>query len=270
VPKVEAGSPERFGYSWERFSILTPEQERQFRGWTGSIDPDSGWRGRRFLDAGCGAGRNSYWPMTYGASGGVAIDLDDRSLAAARANLAAFPSVEVRKASIYEIPYENEFDIAFSIGVVHHLDDPGLALRQLTKAAKPGGTILIWVYGYENLEIYVNVLNPIRKIAFSWMPLTVVRLLAFFPAAMLYAMLRLGIGHIGYLRMLKSFPFSHLHHIVFDQMLPRTANYWRREEAMSLLADAGLVDVKAIHVNDISWTVTGLKPLPAAPRPRSP
>jgi SAM-dependent methyltransferase len=264
MPRVEAGSPERFGYSWKRFSTLTSEQERQFRGWTSPIDSGHGWRGRRFLDAGCGAGRNSYWPMTYGAIGGVAIDLDDRSLAAARTNLAAFPSLEVRKASIYEIPYENEFDIAFSIGVVHHLDDPNLALRQLAKAAKPGGTVMIWVYGYENIEFYVNVMNPVRKLAFSWMPLSVVRLLAILPAAVLYGLIRVGFTPIAYLRMLRSFPFRHLHHIIFDQMLPKTANYWRRDEVIQLFEQAGLVDIRAVHVNEMSWTVTGAKPFPAA------
>jgi len=261
MAKIGAGSPERFGYSWQRFSTLTAEQERQFKGWTCPIDPNTGWRGQRFLDAGCGAGRNSYWPMTYGASGGVAFDLDDRSLDAARANLAEFPSVEVQKFSIYEIPYENQFDIAFSIGVVHHLDDPALALRQLAKATKPRGNVLIWVYGYENIEFYVNVLNPLRKAAFSWMPLFIVRLMALLPAAVLYGLLRLGVTPLSYLRVLKSFSFSHLHQIVFDQMLPRTANYWRKDQAMKLLEQAGLVDIRAVHVNEISWTVIGLKPL---------
>ncbi len=199
--------------------------------------------------------------MTYGAASAVAIDLDDRSLEAARANLSAFTSAKVEKASIYDIPYENEFDIAFSIGVVHHLEDPALALRQLTKAVKPSGTVLIWVYGYENLELFVNVLNPARKALFSWMPLALVRLLAFLPTSALYLMLKLGFTPIAYLRLLKTFPFMHLHHIVFDQMLPKTANYWRKNEALKLAEQAGLIELKAVHVNECSWTVTGRKPL---------
>ena len=98
--------------------------------------------------------------MKYGASGGVAFDLDERSLAAARANLKAFPQVQVEAASIYDIPYEDRFDIVFSIGVVHHLDDPERAIRQLAKAAKPGGQVLVWLYGRENLGFYVNLLSP--------------------------------------------------------------------------------------------------------------
>jgi len=91
---------ERFGYSWHKFNELTKRQEEQFRRWTVDLRPERDWRGKFFLDAGCGAGRNSYWAMTYGAADGVAFDLDERSLAAARRNLAAIPQVQVRQQSL--------------------------------------------------------------------------------------------------------------------------------------------------------------------------
>ena len=126
-PDVTKGSPERFGYSWGEFNELTSQQEEQFRRWTVHLRPESDWKGKLFLDAGCGAGRNSYWAMKYGAAGGTAIDFDNRSLAAARRNLAAFPQVEVRQQSLYDLTQEGVFDICFSIGVIHHLDDPLIA-----------------------------------------------------------------------------------------------------------------------------------------------
>ena len=134
------GSPDRFGYSWDRFHELTKNQENQFRLWTSLIDPETGWKDRTILDVGCGAGRNSYWAMTYGASGGLAIDLDERSLERARHNLESFPGMEVRKASIYDLESSEEVDIAFSIGVIHHLEEPDKALSRMVRATKPGGT----------------------------------------------------------------------------------------------------------------------------------
>jgi SAM-dependent methyltransferase len=255
----QKGSPERFGYSWDRFHALTPEQERQFQLWTTHLSSQTDWKGTRFLDAGCGAGRNSYWAMSYGAASCVAVDLDERSLRAARENLRRFPTAEVRSCSIYDLDYRDHFDISFSIGVIHHLDNPTLAVRKMAEATKPGGQVLIWVYGYENLEFFVNVLNPARKLLFSWMPLWLVRILAYVPAAALWLLLRLGVTPFDYLRLLKGFPFRHLHHITFDQMLPRIANYWRRDEAVSLLRDAGLSDIKAAWVNEVSWSVIGTK-----------
>jgi SAM-dependent methyltransferase len=256
----QKGSPDRFGYSWERFNELTAEQERQFQLWTAPLSPDRDWKGKIFLDGGCGAGRNSYWAMSYGAQSCVAIDLDERSLDAARRNLATFPLAEVRKCSIYDIPFEDTFDIVFSIGVIHHLNDPAFAVRKLAAAAKPGGKVLIWVYGYENLEFYVNVLTPLRKVMFSWMPLWLVRFLAYFPAALLWAMLRTGFTPLAYLKLLRTFSFRHLHHICFDQMLPKIAHYWRKDEAVALLEQAGLENVSAEWVNEVSWSVIGTRP----------
>lgn len=254
------GSPDRFGYSWQRFSDLTADQETQFRLWTTHLSPDRDWRGKRFLDGGCGAGRNSHWAMSYGAASCVAMDLDDRSLEAARRNLAKFPTADVRKCSIYEIPYRDEFDIAFSIGVIHHLSDPALAVRKLTQAAKPGGKVLIWVYGYENLAFYVNVLGAMRKGLFSWMPLGLVRWLAWMPASLLWVLVRAGFTPLAYFKLLRDFTLRHVHHIVFDQMLPRTACYWRKEQAVALLEQAGLRDIQSAWVNEVSWSVIGTKP----------
>lgn len=259
-PDTAKGSPERFGYSWARFNELTPEQEEQFRRWTVHVDPATGWRGRRFLDVGCGMGRNSYWAMAFGATSGTAIDIDERSLEAARRNLAPYPSVDVRFQSIYDFEEKEAYDIAFSIGVIHHLPDPPGAIARMRSAVKPGGSVLIWVYGRENMEIYTRFLNPMRKLMFSRMPLELVRVLAYVPAALLWLLLRLGLFRIAYFRLLRRFSFAHLHHIVFDQMIPRIAHYWRREEVEALMRGAGLVDIKLAWVNEMSWSAIGRRP----------
>jgi SAM-dependent methyltransferase len=254
------GSPNRFGFSWDRFNDLSAEQERQFQCWTAPLNPETDWRGKRFLDVGCGAGRNSYWPMTYGAAGGMAIDMDDRSLAAAQRNLRAFPSVKVDKQSAYDLNMYNEFDLTFSIGVIHHLAAPEKALRNMMVATKPGGKVLVWVYGYENMEFYVNVLDPLRKVLFSKMPLGFLRTCAHIPSAALWLLLRLGFTPIEYFRLLKTFPYVHLHHIIFDQMLPQIANYWTGDEVRCLMQDAGLEDIQLTWVNQMSWSAIGTKP----------
>ena len=75
-----SGSADRFGWEWATYAEILPEYEEQFRRWTVHLRPED-WRGKSFLDVGCGMGRNSYWPMKYGAREGVAVDIDDRSLA---------------------------------------------------------------------------------------------------------------------------------------------------------------------------------------------
>jgi SAM-dependent methyltransferase len=260
---VALGSPDRFGYEWDKYSDLWPQYEQQFRGWTAHLKPED-WQGLRFLDVGCGMGRNSYWPMTYGAAGGLAIDVDDRSLAAAKRTLTPFPSVRVEKRSAYEIACSDAFDLVFSIGVIHHLEDPERALVNMVSAAKPGGRVMIWVYGLENNRWIVFLLNPLRKWLFSRLPLGLVHHLALYPTAVLWLLLRLGVGRIAYLRQLRSFDIQHLRSIVFDQMLPRIAHYWPRQIVERMMSDRGLLDVRLIWVNEMSWSAIGTKPFTTA------
>jgi SAM-dependent methyltransferase len=260
VTTLAKGSPDRFGYSWDRYADLLPAHEEQFRRWTAC---DEGfWRGKRFLDAGCGIGRNAHWPMTYGARGGVALDVDDRTLKRAAHNLSRHPDVEVRKQSIYDIQDAAAFDVAFSIGVVHHLSDPATAVANLVRAVKPGGHVLVWLYGRENNAWIVSLFNPLRRALFSRLPLAMVHALSWPLTAALWCALRLGFPPGAYYRLVRGFSFAHLRAIVFDHMIPRIALYYTRSEARDLLRSAGLTDVRETWVNENSWSVIGRKPAP--------
>ena len=253
------GSPERFGYEWNTYAELLPIYEEQFRRWTIGI-PEEAWRDKSFLDVGCGMGRNSYWPMRYGAAGGIAVDLDERSLAAAVQTLKPYQNVAVARVSAYDLPYRDKFDIVFSIGVIHHLEQPAQALARMVQAAKPGGKVAIWVYGAENNRWLTTILNPARKMVFSRLPLSVVHHLSLYPAALLWLALRLGIRPLTYFRLLSQFGFAHLRSIVFDQMLPRIAQYWAGNEVEMLMRQAGLTDIRLDWVNEMSWAAVGIKP----------
>lgn len=253
------GSPERFGYAWAHYAALKPEYEQQFRKWLPFYGADD-WRGKRFLDVGCGMGRNSYWPLRDGATYGVSVDIDERSLAAARRTLSEFPNSEVQYCSAYELPWVSDFDIAYSIGVIHHLEFPERALAAMTAAIKPGGQVAIWVYGRENNGWLLWMLEPARKLLFSRMPVRWVHGISLVPTAFLWVLLRLGLTPTEYFRLLRTFSFRHLLSIVFDQMLPRIAHYWRKEEVEALMRNAGLERVEVAWVNQMSWAARGWKP----------
>jgi SAM-dependent methyltransferase len=258
--ETSGGSPERFGYEWNKYSTIAPQYEEQFLRWLPFFSPKE-WRNKRFIDVGCGMGRNSFWPMTYGAAGGVAVDIDDRSLAAARRNLAPHPNLEVKKCSAYDLPWSDEFDISFSIGVIHHLEFPDFALKAMTRATKVGGSVAIWVYGRENNAWFLRVLDPARKLMFSRLPISWVHTLSLPMTALLWMLLRCGVTRLEYFRLLRQFSFQHLRSIVFDQMLPRIAHYWTESEVETLMRGAGLQEVELAWVNQLSWAARGRKPL---------
>jgi SAM-dependent methyltransferase len=257
--RVHQGSPDRFGYSWSIFSEILPEHREQFTRWTAAL-PNDVWKGAQILDAGCGMGRNTHWAMLEGAAGGVAFDIDDRSLAAARKNLMPYPTIDLRKQSIYDIPEENYFDVAFSIGVIHHLAEPEAALRQLTRAVKPGGYVLIWVYGRENMNWLTRFFDPTRRMLLSRLPLWLVYHLSLYLTVALWLSLRVSVSPLAYYRLLRRFSFAHLRAVVFDQMIPRIAHYWPKEFVEALCSNAGLENIHLVHANDMSWSACGCKP----------
>ena len=254
-----SGSPDRFGYAWDKFHEILPVHEEQFRRWTVPLTP-SDWRGKRILDGGCGIGRNSFWPMRDGAASALLIDVDHRSLARAKANLADFPNAEIRYHSHYEALEPDSFDIAFSIGVIHHLASPPIAVQRLVEAVKPGGTVLVWLYGRENNGWIVWLVTPLRRVVTSLLPARAVDWLSWPATALLWLLLRCGLNRIEYFRLIRRFSFRHLQAIVLDHLIPKIALYYRRDEAIALLAEAGLVEVEAHWVNEMSWTVIGRKP----------
>ena len=256
VTGIRGGSPDRFGYSWEKFSEYSDEQEKQFVGWVKAVGIES-FKEKDVLDVGCGAGRNSFWAIKAGAAKCTAIDIDKRSLEASNRNLRDISEISVEKRSAYEIGYEKAFDIAFSIGVIHHLEFPLKALKQMREAVRPGGRVLIWVYGKENMGWYIKILNPLRKLIFSKLPLPIVRLLAWLPTLVIWAMLRMKCYKLEYFKKASNFPISHLHHVIFDQMLPRIANYWSKEQVNDLMMEADLKEIKICHVNEMSWSAVG-------------
>jgi SAM-dependent methyltransferase len=246
----------RFGYEWSRYNALHPLYEVQFQAWTTPLKV-ADWQGLRVLDAGCGTGRNSYWPLRYGAKQVVSFDVDDRSVAVATKNLQAFPNSTVKQGSIYD-PQVPEFDLAFSIGVVHHLADPRLAVRRLVEAVRPGGRVLIWVYGREGHTGLKVVVNAVRKVTCR-IPLPLLRVMVYPVSLIWWLYMRLARSQHAYVQQFKHATLWHVHSILFDQLLPEIANYWTKAEAMALFEGLPVKDVHAHFINEGSWSVWATK-----------
>lgn len=253
-------SENRFGYEWDKYSWVTENYEKQFLNWTHPMQPND-WVNKKVLDAGCGMGRNSLWPMKWGAAHVTAFDHDERSVEKARLTLSDYEDdTTVLFKSIYELDWKDEFDIAFSIGVIHHLKDPQHALLNMVNALKPGGKLLVWVYGYEGNEWIVRYVNPVRIHITSKLPLWLVHLLSYFCSVPLYAFVKICNGPSKYFKQLATFDFWHVHSIVFDQLIPDVANYWKKEEVMSLVAGLPLDSVSVTPPpNNSGWILTAVK-----------
>lgn len=252
------GSVKRFGYEWGEYTELDANYERQFGKWVFPLTKED-FAGKSVLDAGCGMGRNSCWALRWGAARVTAFDFDERSVASARQTLAQFPNASVCFKSIYDIDWQDEFDISFSLGVIHHLERPREALGKMVRATKKGGTVLVWLYGYKSNEWIVRYVSPVRKLITSKLPPWLLDYLTYLVSLPFVLYVRLVPTRNVYRQQLKSFSFRHIHSIIFDQLLPEIAHYYKKDEARELLEGIGLENVRVYPCNENSWVVLGTK-----------
>ncbi len=255
--KQEKDLEERFSYAWSEYREIIPIHRKQFLGWITPL-PLEFFRGKKFLDAGCGIGRNSRWPLEAGAHSGCAFDCNETTVAVARHNLAPFTNCRVELKSIYDLGDHSEYDVVFSIGVIHHLKHPRLAVERLVAALKPGGTLILWVYAHEGNERYRLWFDPIRRAVTSRIPPILARLLAKVLTVFLkaYALMR---DQPEYLVLLRERTFRHVEAMVFDQLLPSTSNYWTRAEVLALAAGLPVRVTQMTHTHGVSWTLIAEK-----------
>ena len=123
------------------------ESERTFREKTGLAPEDL--QDKLVLDVGCGMGRFADVVSRWGARV-VAVDLS-LAVEAARENLAGRDNVVICQADLFHLPFrEGQFNLIYSIGVLHHTPDCEQAFRNLVRFLAPGGTIVIWLYAQDH------------------------------------------------------------------------------------------------------------------------
>jgi 2-polyprenyl-3-methyl-5-hydroxy-6-metoxy-1,4-benzoquinol methylase len=252
--KVLLGSPDRFGYEWSSYSTILPEHKLQLERWLGSTGLES-FRGKTVLDVGCGMGRNPFWMSRAGASSVIAIDADDRSLEAARRNLAGVDRVQVQKCSVYDLAPDRfgRVDRVTCIGVLHHLGDPREALERMWGCVAPGGDLVLWCYAREGNRLFLPLIQGLRSVG-SRLPLPLAHLLARTLALAAWPAFRLLPWRTEYYRNLRKLSFRNVESILFDQILPRTTHYWSRREMEDLMAPLdGQATLEFVQGN--SWHV---------------
>jgi SAM-dependent methyltransferase len=117
------------------------------------------------LEAGCGIATDGMRFVRAGAHY-TGIDFSPTALELARRRLALERGrARLIRGSIVELPFPDaSFDLVYSNGVIHHLPETGLVIREFHRVLRPGGTAVVMVYHRASLNFYISVMTLRRML----------------------------------------------------------------------------------------------------------
>lgn len=266
VEAVKSETAARFAEEWTRWTELHPFYEKQFLAWVAPVSRED-FAGRVVFEGGCGKGRHTDLVARFGAKAVVSVDLGESAFVAFE-NTRQHTNAHVVLGDLTRPPVRPLFDLAFSVGVLHHLPDPEAGARSIASVVRDGGRMVVWVYGQENNEWITRFVDPVRKAITSRIPYRALRTLSALPAAGIWAAIKLfyqpgpdgkgpkGLPYAEYFSSLHAFPYRELELIVFDQLVTPVAFYLSREEVEAWFQGPGFEDVALRWHNQMSWTAT--------------
>jgi SAM-dependent methyltransferase len=259
-----------FATSWNNLppgSVYTSEQVED---WFAPIRPKD-VEGLRILELGCGNGSLLVHVVGWRPTLARGIDLGD-SVRAAHANLemTGLRNWEIEQADL--VTYTSDgFDFVYSIGVLHHLDNPKFGFDAVIRNVKSGGRFHCWVYAREGNAIVIWVVDPIRRIAshLSWW---VTKYLIATPLVVPYFFYAKLVSLFHAARFVKKFPlyeyslwiakrdFAFFRHVAFDQLVTPQTVYLDRKTIEQWLAATPQIESGSTYVimrNGNSWKFGG-------------
>lgn len=260
---VKRETASRFAEEWTRWKDLRGYYEEEFFAWVAPVTGED-FRGKTVFEGGCGKGRHTAIVAAHEAKAIVSLDLGESAFVAF-AHTRDLPNAHVIIGDLLHPPVRLVFDMAFSVGVLHHLPNPAAGFASLASRVRNGGRVFFWVYGYEGNEWITRYINPIRKAITSKLPAELLRVLCLVPSAFLWVVIKLfyrpradgkGPKHLpygDYFAAMHSYPFDEIHANVFDQLVTPVAFYLKEEEVRPWLS-TGLEDTLLRSHRGYSWT----------------
>jgi len=272
---VDSATVEGFGQEWQSFdqSGVVPEELDAVFGQYFAVFP---WAqlppAAVGADLGCGSGR---WAARVAPRVGTlhCIDASEQALAVARRNLADVPNCLFHLADVEAIGLpDDSLDFAYSLGVLHHVPQPGAALRACTRLLKPGAPLLVYLYyAFDNRPRWYRALwrasDAVRRVL-SRSPHRVklavtaaVAVAVYLPlarAARLAAALRLPFAGNMPLAYYAQRSFYTMRTDAYDRFGTRLEHRFTRAEIEQMMVAAGLRDVR-FSEGEPFWCAVGLK-----------
>jgi arsenite methyltransferase len=127
--------------------------------------------GERILDIGCGPG---YYVAELldlvGPEGAVVgVDASPDMLAIAARRCEGHDNAAFHQADATALPVEDDaFDAAFSVQVIEYVEDATAALREMHRALRPGGRVVVWDVDWATLSVHSSDTARTKRVLDAW------------------------------------------------------------------------------------------------------
>ena len=192
---LDQGVIDSFGHEWATFDYgeteTTEALNAQFKAYCAPIDlTQFNPKTSLAADFGAGSGRWSsrltpYFSLVY------ALEPSDGANSVLKNKFSNDPKIVVLQETVgsNSIPLAS-LDLAMSLGVLHHIPDTGLAIKDVSRRIKPGGVFLCYLYySLENKPAYYKMIfkavDGVRRVI-SVLPQRVKQLVTSTIAALVY------------------------------------------------------------------------------------
>jgi len=211
---------------------------------------------KNIMEVGVGSGRISSNMLKYKPKHITGIE-PSKAIEVAKKNIKS-DNIKLINIKGEEINFNNEFDYVFSLGVIHHIPEYDKVLRNIHKSLKPNGKFIIWVYGKEGNELYLLIFNNLRRITIL-LPDFILRMISKILTVLTYV--------YGFLCKFISLPlqkyftdmfnklsFKNRSYVIFDQLNPSYAKYFKKLEIKEVLEKSGFKIENLEHRLGYSYT----------------
>jgi len=262
-----------FGDEWSRFdqsALPSAEQQLLFDEYFSVFPWKNISKESTGFDLGCGTGR---WARSVAPKVKKLICIDPSSaLDIAKKNLSNFDNCIFDSSTVDEMPMQdNSMDFGYSLGVLHHVPDTALGIKQCVKKLKIGAPLLLYLYyRFDNrpwwFRLIWSVTDLLRRVV-SKMPYKlryvssqIISIIVYFPLARFALFLEKLNFNVS------NFPLSSYRNLSFytmrtdalDRFGTRLEQRFTRKEIKNMMRNAGLENIEFSNSKPF-WVAVGYK-----------